>query len=178
MKNCTLSIMLILFTLTLIGQKSEIQFIGNYEKLELKFSEDSVSVYSGDRHLTNFDRNRGLFSYWLGSGIMGGKGNYFLFQDKIIHILSFNDVRRGSLSLGIWSRNKDSNKYELQNDYLKIIDNREMFRYYGIPVSIEFFDSSILFLIDQGEYYFLKSIPNIEEETLELIQYNLKIEKD
>lgn len=178
MKNCTLSIMLLLFTLTLIGQESEIQFIGNYEKLELKFSEDSIVVFSGVKHVTNFVNKRSHFRKWYINGIDVARGNYFLFQDRIIHIILYDDNRRGSLSLGVWSHIEDSNKYELQNDYIKIIDNREMFRYYGIPVSIEFFDSSILFLIDQGEYYFLKSIPNIEAETLELLQFNLKIEKD
>lgn len=197
MKNYIPLLCLVLFAFNIFSQRSiELTLIGDYVKLDRTYSENSISIYDDNKLLANFSRFS-PFARWSTEEKLSGKGYCILFQNKILHFSLDADEARGTLYLGIYNYNSGSEKYELlstnnsnfrrstkpsrkssrKGDYIVVVENR-LLSYSDTPVSIEFLNSSILFLVDAGDYFLLRTIPDIESEQLEILNFDMKIMKE
>ncbi len=166
---------MILISQSLIGQHpSSFTILGDFKKLERSYGNDSISLYDGRNLITSFYQSSN-FALNLGNEITG-KGYCVLYQDMIFHIVLNTSTNKGSLSFGIYKKKYESQKYELANKYIKVVENNSLSSL-GNPISIEFLNKSMMIVTETNKEYRFLIIPDIQNDTLEVFQSKSKLSK-
>jgi len=175
MKIITFFVSMIFISQPIIAQDfSTYTILGDVEELNRLFDEDSISLYDGGDLIASFDY---LSDFALNLGYeITGKGYSLLYDDMIFHIILNKSINKGSMRIGIFKKKTGSRKYELINKYIDVIKNNSL-SFLGVPISIEFFDTSIMIVTETRYEYRFFLIPDFQTDTLEVFQLEFKIKK-
>ena len=173
MKQLTFFILIILITQPLFGQHlSSFTILGDIEELERLYDEDSIYLYNGRNLIASFDYSS---DFARNSGYeIAGNGYCLLHQDMIFHIILNKSTKKGSMRLGIYRKDIESREYELINKYIDVVENNSI-SFLGNPISIEFFQTSIMIVIETSQEYRFLIIPDIQIDNIVVFHSKFKI---